>query len=55
MTQTTTGHLECPLFKIVSGFLISNLGHWNLFVICDLLFGIYINFLLHHSTTLSEP
>ena len=41
--------LERPFIKVIDGcclrrvqpFRISNFGHWNLFVIWDLLFGIY--------------
>ena len=34
--------LKRPLLKIVYRFGILNLGHWNLFVICDLRFVISI-------------
>jgi hypothetical protein len=37
MTETTAGQSENSFFK----FCIWNIGHCDLFVICDLLFGIY--------------
>jgi hypothetical protein len=45
----TNFFIKCKEFtvKTLSGFGISNLGHCNLFAICDLFFGIYIHSLSH--------
>jgi hypothetical protein len=52
----TSFFIKCKEFNIktLSGFGISNLGHCNLFAICDLLFGIYIHCSINTALTTAD-